>query len=679
MLFIFASILSLIISGVVAQNLTITINGTASHPIPTTMYGWMWEDINHNTPQASRRVEMVVCTRNVRNSYYTERQWSKLFRAVLQNRAFQQVTPKTSAALYAWSSFGATTLTVVDKSVTPSLSTALPNSLQVQVAPNASGQIGVSNSGYFGINVNPAWTYTGSFYYKVPAGTKAKGQFLAALRSSSGAVLASKSITLNPSATSWTQVTFNFKPIATPADNNNVFTLTVDGASTAGQTIFFSMFSLFPPTFKNRPNGMRIDLAEALQATKPGFFRFPGGNNLGQSIAGRWNWRNTVGPLINRPGRLGDWTYINTDGLGLKEYLDFLEDVGMPSIMAIWAGYSFGGTVPENQMAQYIQEASDQINFVIGDPAKSAAAALRASLGHPAPYPLVAVEVGNEDFFASDTYSAYRWPDIVGNLSAQFPSVQFMATTNVGSPVLKPKPKLYDVHVYQTPTWFAQNSFIYDSFPRDGTKYFEVGLDPTNGEFAAISTNPNDLFGAPSDGRLLWPTVAGTVGEAAFMTGLERNADIVFAASYAPLLQHINGDQWTPDLISFDAKNVYKSTSYYMQQMFSLNKGDEYLPSTLPSKTGTVFWSVTRRIATKEVLIKISNTGSASSSLTFKLPFNTVSKTGSATVLSGAQNASNTPTAPNTVVPKSSSFTAAKTFTYNVPGFSVHVLSVVAS
>ncbi|TDL26963.1 glycoside hydrolase [Rickenella mellea] len=418
---------------------------------------------------------------------------------------------------------------------------------------------------------------------------------------------------------------------------------------------------------------MRIDLAEALAETKPGFFRFPGGNNLeGESIAGRWNWRNTVGPLADRPGRLGDWSYINTDGLGLKEYLDFLEDVGMPSIMAIWAGYALNGeTAPESQMAQYIQEAADQINFVIGDPATSEPAALRASLGHPDPYPLVAVEVGNEDFFASGSYSSYRWRDIVGNLSAQFPHVQFMATTNVNSPVLHPKPALYDVHVYQTPTWFAQNSFYYDSFARDGTKYFE-------GEFAAISTNPGNLFGSPSQGRLVWPTIEGTVGEAAFMTGLERNADIVFAASYAPLLQNVANYQWTPDLISFDVKAVYRSTSYYMQKMFSLNKGDEYLPSTLPTPSGTVFWSVTRHTATNKLLIKISNTNGTPASLTFNLPYTTVHPSGSATILTGAQTASNNPSAPDSIVPATKRFDAGQTFTYNATGWSVHVLSVVA-
>ncbi|TDL26964.1 glycoside hydrolase [Rickenella mellea] len=600
----------------------------------------------------------------------------------------------TAEALYAWSALGGTSLTVVDSTVTPALSTALPNSLQVQIPAKPSGNIGVSNSGYFGINVDPSWTYKGSFYYKVPVGSTVNGNFTASLVSSSGAELASTTVPINSTASDWTQVNFSFTPTTTPSDTNNVFSVTVDGASAAGQTIYFALFSLFPPTYKNRPNGMRIDLAEALAETQPGFFRFPGGNNLeGESIAGRWNWRNTVGPLTDRPGRLGNWSYINTDGLGLKEYLDFLEDVGMPSIMGIWAGYALNGeTAPESQMAQYIQEAADQINFVIGDPATSEPAALRASLGHPDPYPLIAVEVGNEDYFASGSYASYRWRNTVENLSAQFPHVQFMATTYVNNPVLHPKPALYDVHVYQTPTWFAQNSFYYDSFAvgdiiimtqpscrlltasgtpqRDGTKYFE-------GEFAVISTNPRKLYGSPSEGRLVWPTIEGTVGEAAFMTGLERNADIVFAASYAPLLQNVANYQWTPDLISFDAKSLYRSTSYHVQKMFSLNKGDEYLPSTLPNPSGTVFWSATRRTATNELLIKISNTHGKPASLTFNVPYTNVHPTGTATILTGAQTASNTPRAPHLVVPTTRSFNAGKTFTYNATGWSVHVLSVV--
>ncbi|GJJ10700.1 hypothetical protein Clacol_004927 [Clathrus columnatus] len=153
--------------------------------------------------------------------------------------------------------------------------------------------------------------------------------------------------------------------------------------------------------------------------------------------------------------------------------------------------------------------------------------AKRAALGHPAPFELNYVEVGNEDFF-STTYP-YRWRDFVGNLSAAYPAITFIATGYTFNPPLTPNPQAWDIHVYQTPEWFAQNAFIYDGFERNGTKYFE-------GEYAAISTNAGNLYGTPAEGRLTFPTMQSAAGEAAFMTGFERNADIVFAASYAPLL-----------------------------------------------------------------------------------------------------------------------------------------------
>ncbi|KAJ8081280.1 hypothetical protein PM082_007113 [Marasmius tenuissimus] len=146
-----------------------------------------------------------------------------------------------------------------------------------------------------------------------------------------------------------------------------------------------------------------------------------------------------------------------------------------------------------------------------------------------------------------------------------------MATTNVGSPQLTPKPATYDVHVYQTPKWMYQNAFQYDSFARDGTRYFE-------GEYAAISTNDSDIWGH----RLPYPTMEAAAGEAAFMTGMERNSDIVFAAAYAPLLNHVKSTQWSPNLVSFDANTVYLSASYHVQKLFGRNRGDAYLPSTLP-------------------------------------------------------------------------------------------------
>ncbi|KAJ2930987.1 hypothetical protein H1R20_g6135, partial [Candolleomyces eurysporus] len=463
-----------------------------------------------------------------------------LYGELLKNRALQLVTPGTStAALTGWQALNGATISVIREST--AVSTALPNALQVRIPTGRTGTAGFANTGYSGIKVVSTWKYTASFYYRFPSSTGFNGNIVVGLQTTSGQVLASATVPVSGSQTTWRQATVELFPNATPGNNNNLFTISVDAASAAGQTINFAMLSLFPPTFKNRANGMRIDLAEALAEIRPGLFRFPGGNNLeGQTVERRWQWRKTVGPMVDRPGRMGDWSYVNTDGLGLLEYLYWCEDLGAEPIMGVWAGYALGGTsVAENQLDPYIQEAIDQINFVIGDPARNSAAALRASLGRPQPFKLLYVEIGNEDFFAANSY-VYRWRRFVTALQREFPQLRFIATTNPGNPVLTPAPTEYDVHVYQTPTWFAQNVFYYDSFQRNGTKYFE-------GEYAAISTNPNDLFGSPSNGRLVYPTVQSAVSEAAFMTGLERNADIVYVivlTAYAPLIGDFERDNY---------------------------------------------------------------------------------------------------------------------------------------
>ncbi|KAJ7698743.1 alfa-L-arabinofuranosidase precursor [Mycena rosella] len=628
-----------------AVAVTVTVSATASHPIPTTLWGQMFEDISHSGDGG-------------------------LYAELLQNRAFQQVTPNTAAALNAWHSINGAALSVVADTVP--VSSALPNSLQLTIPAGRTGPVGVGNEGYFGIKVAAGSTYTASFHYRFPTASSFRGSVTVGLQTSAGKSLVSTSVPITAASTAWTLVNVTLHPTASAASTANNFTVTLDGAAASGQTVHFAIFSLFPPTFKNRPNGMRVDIATTLSEMAPSFFRLPGGNNLeGQTVAQRWQWNATVGPLLSRPGRVGDWGYVNTDGLGLMEYLNWCEDLNMQPIMAIWSGFALGGTsVAEADLEPYIQQAIDQINFVIGDPATSSAAALRASLGHPAPFTLNYVEVGNEDFFAPSTYT-YRWHDFVTALTAEFPNIHFIATTDTFDPILSPNPLQYDVHVYQTPTWFAQNSFFYDGFERNATKYFE-------GEYAAISTNASDIFGTPADGRFTFPTMQSSTGEAAFMTGLERNSDIVFSASYAPLLNHVANSQWTPNLVSFDAGNVYPSTSFYVQKLFSLNRGDEYIPSTLPTPAGTLFWSVVRKTSTREIIIKISNTVGTAAPVTFVLPFATVATTGSAQVLTGAETASNTPTTPNLVVPKNSTIPTGKTFSYTAPAFSVSVLTLVA-
>ncbi|KAM5533877.1 hypothetical protein V8D89_012417 [Ganoderma adspersum] len=563
----------------------------------------------------------------------------------------------TSAALTAWHALSDAQLTVIADS--HPVSNSLPNSLQLSVPSGSSGAVGFTNEGFWGIKVDSSWTYKASFYYRFPASSSFSGTLTAGLRTNGGTVLAQATTQIRGTATSWTQVNLDLRPTTSAPNNDNSFFISVDGAAAAGQTINFALLSLFPPTFKNRPNGMRIDIAETLAEMGPSFFRFPGGNNLGQTPATRWQWNATVGSLLDRPGRAGDWGYVNTDGLGLLEYLQFFEDPDL-TLRCL-------PPEPESALAGFIQQAKDQVT------------ALRASLGHPEPFNLRFVEIGNEVMGLPNRYT-YRWRDFFGNLSAEYPQIRFLATSDVGSPVLSPAPPAYDVHVYQTPRWFYQNAFYYDSFARDGTTYFE-------GEYAAISTNPNDLFGSPSDGRLLWPTVASSAGEAAFMTGLERNSDIVFAASYAPLLQHVNSTQWCVshfmanpaylvNLLRCSAGSVIKSTSFYAQKLFATNLGDQYLPSTLPTNGGTLHWSVTRSSSSGQTFIKVSNAGSSAASITFDLSqFSTIASSGTLQLLTGAETASNTPAAPQAILPQSSSITTGKTFTYNAPAFSVSVIT----
>ncbi|KAK0187261.1 glycoside hydrolase family 51 protein [Armillaria mellea] len=603
---------------------TVSVSSTASHPIPTTLWGQMYEVIASNSSGDGG-----------------------LYAELLQNRAFQQVTAGTSAALKAWYSVNGALLTVIAE--TEPVSSALPNALNVTVASDATGPVGFGNTGYFGIKLTAGNTYNASFYYRFPESSDFIGELDASLQTSEGTVLASASVLVSGDQTSWKQVFVSLTSDITPDTTDNVFVITTDGAAASGLTINFAMFSLFPPTFNNRPNGMRIDIAETLQAMKPSFFRFPGGNNLGQNTASRWVWNATLGNLVDRPDFLNDLESLTVtfSGLGLLEYLLWCEDLEMEPIMAVWAGYGLGGlSIAEEGLEPYIQSAIDQAH-----PATNDYAARRAALGHPEPFKLTYVEIGNEDFVtaAARTYG-YRWNLYVTALQSEFPNLHFIATTFPFNPILDPTPTEYDVHVYQSSTWMSENSFYYDDFQRNGTKYFE-------GEYATTKSD---------QGKFTWFQAA--TADAVFMTGFERNADIVFAASYAPLLQHSSQADWHPNLVVFDV-------SYYVQQLFGVYRGDEYIPSTLPARSGTVFWSIVRKtsVTPNELIIKVINRNDNATDVTFQLAFN-VSNTATVTVLTGAKTSANTPSDPDLVLPQTSSVSTGSTFDYSAPAFSVNVL-----
>ncbi|KAF8906091.1 glycoside hydrolase superfamily [Mucidula mucida] len=617
MLFRTGIALALVSASCSAQT-TVTVSSTPSHPIPTALWGIMYEASSE-----------LTATQSGDGGLYAE---------LLQNRAFQKVTPGTTAALSAWTSIGSANLTVI-ADPTP-VSDALPNALQVVIPTSVSTAAGVANTGYAGLNVSSGTTYHASFYYRFPASTSFSGDITVSLQSTSGSVLASSPVTVSGDTTSWTQASVELKPERDGDGTSNVFAVTVNGEEVAGETIHFAMFSLFPPTYKDRQNGMRKDIAEALEALGPSFFRFPGGNNLAS--------------------RLGDWRYINTDGLGIYEYLVWCEDIKAEPIMAVWAGYALQHeTIAEVNLGPYIQQAIDQIYFVVGDPETNEHAARRAALGHPDPFYLKYVEIGNEDFVAAAaTTYPYRWKAIVSALKTEFPDLYFIATTFPFDPILDPEPTVYDNHLYESTTWMAQNTFYYDDYERNGTQYFEVS---SSSIVARGNTNT-------------------AITDAAFMTGFERNADIVFAAAYAPVLMHIQNQRWHPNMINFDAGAMYLSPAYYTQLLFSLNRGTDYIPSTLPDRNGTLFWTVVQNTATTptQLIIKVVNTAvDTSADVTFVLPFGNASSEGTVQILTGPQLAMNNPTTPNAVPPPvKSAISTGSTFTYSATALSLSVITL---
>ncbi|KAG9078326.1 hypothetical protein FS749_009690 [Ceratobasidium sp. UAMH 11750] len=506
--------LSLATASLCQSSLRIQVTKNATHAIPSTLYGYMWE------------ASTICCARAPRShleflAFRISTIDGGLYGELLQNRAFQAVSPHTRDALTGWAVYKNTTLDVTNS--TTGVSTALPNSLQVMVPAGSTGPVGFQNTGilYAGIKVQAGWKYTGSFYVK--SSSFAGPLTVSLVSSSSGKVYATT--TLKGVSSSWKKLSFQFQPTASTANNDNVLRVTVDGASAAGKTLYFGMFSLFPPTYKNRPNGMRLDLAEAMAGTKPRVWRFPGGNNLeGHSIDRRWKWNETIGPLENRPGRFADWGYPNTDGLGLMEYLNWAEDLGAEPILGVWAGLAIGDyadlstfpVVPEDQIQPYVQEVINEIHFITGDAKTNEWAKLRAKYGRTEPYKLKYIEIGNEDFFGVDTYVKYRWRAFVTGLKAAFPDGGFeYLATSLPDTALTPAYTYLDFHQYNTPEWFIERAVQYDTYPRNGTHLFI-------GEYAVTSTNASCILGEFSCGRLEYPTLRGAVAEAAYMTGLER-------------------------------------------------------------------------------------------------------------------------------------------------------------
>ena len=348
--------------------------------------------------------------------------------------------------------------------------------------------------------------------------------------------------------------------------------------------IDFDMVSLFPAdTWKGRSNGLRADLVQLLADLKPGFIRFPGGCIVeGYDLSTRYQWKKTIGNVEDRQLIVNRWNtefkhrpapdYYQSFGLGFYEYFLLAEDIGAEPLPILNCGmacqFNSAEVVPLDQLDPYIQDALDLIEFANGTP-ESKWGRIRSQMGHPAPFNLKYLGIGNEQWGPQyfERYALFekvikaRYPDI-NLVSGTGPQPDDDLFKSAVESLKSLNPQLVDEHYYRPPKWFRDNASRYDNYDRNSYKIFA-------GEFAAQSQ-----FTTSPDNKNNWECA---LSEAAFMTGLERNADVVNMVSYAPLFAHVDGWQWTPDLIWFDNLKSFGTANYYVQKLFSNNKGTKVL------------------------------------------------------------------------------------------------------
>jgi len=340
---------------------------------------------------------------------------------------------------------------------------------------------------------------------------------------------------------------------ASGSDPHAMLELTVSGQG----TLFLDMVSLMPTTTW-KDHGLRTDLAEAIEALHPAFLRFPGGCWVeGNDMAHMYHWKETVGDIDVRTPLYNIWQYHATHGIGYHEYLQLAEDLGAEPVFCINVGMSHQENVPMDLMSQWVQDALDAIEYANG-PTNTVWGGLRARNGHPAPFNLKYLEIGNEN--GGPAYRE-RWPLFVNAIEAKYPEIQLIANDWAGGYPEAPRPDIVDEHYYNTPDWFLRHSGQYDDYDRNGPRVFV-------GEYAVTrNTGQGNLRGA--------------IGEAAFMTGMERNSDVVIMAAYAPLFCNANHKRWPVNLINFDSSRWFGLPSYYVQKLFAENRGDVILPTTV--------------------------------------------------------------------------------------------------
>jgi alpha-N-arabinofuranosidase len=469
-------------------------------------------------------------------------------------------------------------------------------------------KIGLLNAGFRGMGIKQGMTYHFSAWARNFQGNPLKMRL--ELSNSKGEVIGSGSLV--PDSKDWKLYTVSFTSNATEPKGRLSIWLEGKGV------IDMDMISLFPDdTWKNRPGGLRADLVQLLADLKPGFVRFPGGCIVeGRDLANRYQWKKTVGKVEDRQVMVNRWNtefkhrptpdYFQSFGLGFYEYFQLAEDLGAEPLPILSCGmacqFNTAEVVPMDQLDPYIQDALDLIEFANGSN-DTKWGKLRTEMGHPDPFNLKMIGVGNEQW--GEQYIE-RYIAFSKAIKEKYPSIKIVTGTGpspdgkffeyAAKELKNLKAEIVDEHYYANPEWFFQNATRYDNYDRNSYKIFA-------GEYAAQSK-----FTTSPDNQNTWKCA---LSEAAFMTGLERNADVVNLCSYAPLFAHVDGWQWTPDLIWFDNLRSFGTANYYVQKLYSNNKGTQVLPVLKDGKPLTgqdgLYASAAFDEKTREVILKMVN------------------------------------------------------------------------
>jgi alpha-N-arabinofuranosidase len=518
---------------------------------------------------------------------------------------------------------------------------------------SATGAFGLDNEGFRGMGIKEGEEYNFSVMAKQDGATNVK--LNVELHGDNDAIIGK--VELTPTDKEWNRYNVKFKSAATVQKARLYVWLSGEGV------IDLDMISLFPEhTWKNRPGGLRADLVQKLADLKPGFLRFPGGCIVeGRDLNNRYQWKKSIGDIDKRTNIINRWNvefahrptpdYYQTFGLGFMEYFMTAEDIGASPLPILNCGmaceFNTSEMVPLDQLDPYLQDALDLIEFANGD-ASTKWGKLRTDLGHPAPFNLKMIGVGNEQW---GPQYIDRWKIFTKAIKGKYPDVKIISA-------LGPFPKgpefdlldktfrslgadILDEHYYASPQWFRDNARRYDNYDRKGPKIFA-------GEYAAQSVQTV----SPKNKN----TLECALAEAAFMTGLERNADVVTMASYAPLFAHVEGWQWSPDLIWFDNLNSYGTPNYYVQQLFSLNKGTDVVPLTLGKESVAgqdgCFATASLDRNTNELVIKFVNTAASAQKVSFKINGGSYQKQATLITLKGEKDSDeNSLTSPTAVSP----------------------------